>query len=175
MIHYFCPHCKQVQPIRAYFDGTSEVARCQVCGYPLEGEGVVVPPAPQAKLLFIDADPLLRGFFRHFARAHGFQPFIAPDGPAGIALATLERPDLIILEARLPGVDGVEVCRRLRAEPDLQTTPILLVTALEDPTISAQGMKVGATLALTKPLEPQQFLDTIKTALTLRPPPPPAA
>ena len=171
MTTYFCPHCKQVQPIRAYFDGASYVARCQACGYPIDGDGVVAPPIHQAKLLFIDDDPLLLGFFRHFARAHEFQPLIAPDGPAGIALAKCERPDLIILDALMPKMDGFEVCRRMRAEPDLKDIPILIVTVLEDPTISAQGMKVGATLTMTKPLEPPHLLDTIKTLLTLKPHP----
>ena len=175
MIHYFCPHCKQVQPIRESFDGTSQVARCQVCGYAIEEEGVATALAPQAKLLFIDDDHLLLGFFQTIARAHEYQPLLAIDGPSGIALAKREQPDLIIVDAMMAPMDGFEVCRRMRGEPELKDTPILIVTALQDPTISAQGMKVGATLTLTKSLEHQQFFDTIRTLLTLKPPPSTAA
>ena len=168
MTTYFCPQCKQAQPIQEYFDGTGHVARCQACGYPIEEEGVVAPPSYQAKLLFIDDDQLLLGFLREFATAHGFLPLIASDGPAGIGLARRERPDLIILDDMMPAVDGFEVCRRMRAVPELKDTPILILTVLQDPTITARGMKVGATLTMTKPLERQRLLDTITTALTLK-------
>lgn len=171
VIHYYCPHCKQVQPIREYFDGTSQIARCQVCENPVEADGVEPPLVRQAKLLLIDDDQLLLGFFRTIARAHEYQPLVAPDGPSGIAMAKLERPDLIIVDAKMGPMDGFEVCRRLRGEAELKDTPILIVTALQDPTLSAQGMKVGATLTLTKSMEHQQFFDTIKTLLTLKSPP----
>jgi len=177
MTTFFCPHCNRAEVAHEYFDGTSEVVRCEVCGLPIEKDAGNQPstPAPHLKLLFIDDDQFLLGFLREFATTHGFLPLTAPDGRTGISLAIQERPDLIIIDAMLPAADGFDVCRRMRAEPDLKDTPILIFTALQDPTITAKGMKVGATLTLTKALTPQQFLTTIKTLLTLEPHPPTAS
>ena len=165
-----CPKCQWAQTIQGNPNATGEGMSCLVCGSPLPGGALVAPAmpparAPQAKLLFIDDDKLVLGLFRDFALTHGFLPRIATDAPSGIALAKLERPDLIILDVTSPRVDGLEVCRRLRAEPDLQDLPILLITALEDPTIFAKGVQAGATLTITKILDPHRFLLTIKTLL----------
>ncbi len=164
----FCPQCKQVQGIQEYFDGPNEVIFCLVCGYQLAGDPTAAPPAParHAKLLFIDDDKLILGLFRDFALHHGFVPRVASDGPSGIALAKREQPDLIILDVTLARMEGLEVCRRLRAEPDLQHVPILLITAVEDPTTFAKGLKAGATLTMAKILDPQRFLNTIQQLLS---------
>jgi DNA-binding response OmpR family regulator len=72
-------------------------------------------------------------------------------------------------------VDGFEVCRQMRADPDLQTTPIIIITAMADPKLSVKGFKAGATLATHKPLETQRVFDIITTALALKLKPPTAA
>jgi DNA-binding response OmpR family regulator len=170
------PHCNQAEVAREYFDGTPDVVRCESCGLPTENpDEQPATPALHAKLLFIDDDQMLLGLSRIFAEMHGFQFFSATDGLSGIALAKQERPDLIILDVMMPGIDGFEVCRRMREEPELKDIPILIFTALRDPTITAQGMKAGATLTMTKLLEPPKFLATINTLLTLRSHPPTAS
>jgi putative two-component system response regulator len=101
-------------------------------------------------------------------------PLVASDGAAGLALAKRERPDLILLDVMMPHVDSFEVCRQMRADPDLQTTPII-ITAMADPKLSVKGFKAGATLAMHKPLETQRVFDIITTALALKLKPPTAA
>ena len=166
MTTFFCPHCKRAQVVGEHFDGTNDVVHCIICGHPIEKATGKQPSARQAKLLFIDDNELILGLLRSFALAHGFLPRLATDAPAGIALAKRERPDLIILDVTSPRVFGLEVCRRLRAEPDLQHVPILLITALEDPTIFAKGLEAGATLTVAKILTPHRFLLTIKMLLS---------
>jgi len=174
MATYLCPHCESNQETFEYFEGTRLVVRCKVCGFPVEEDVVEKDHVTfqRTKLLFIDDDELLLGFFSNFATVHEFQPLIATDGPSGIALAKRERPDLILLDVMMPSVDGFEVCRRMRADPALKDTPIIILTAMEDPKLSVKGFKVGATLALRKPFEAKRMLDTIKTALALKPKPP---
>ena len=174
---YFCPHCNANQQTFEHIEGAHLVVRCQICGYPVE-EGVVEKDRVafrRTKLLFVDDDKLLLGFFSDFALAHDFEPLIASDGPSGIEMAKRERPDLIVLDVVMPTMDGYEVCRQMRADPDLKDTPIIIVTAMSDPKLSVKGFKAGATLATPKTLDSKRFLDTIKTALALKPKPPTAS
>jgi DNA-binding response OmpR family regulator len=174
MTTYHCPHCKSNQETFEYFEGAHLVVRCQVCGYPVE-EGVVDQGSvafERTKLLFIDDDQLLLTFFADFAAAHDFQPLIAPDGVSGMALAKRQRPDLILLDVMMPTMDGYEVCRQMRGDPDLKDIPIIIITAMKDPKLSVKGFKAGATLAMEKTTDSRRFLDTIKTALALKPKPP---
>jgi CheY-like chemotaxis protein len=72
----------------------------------------------------------------------------------------------------MPGMDGYEVCRRMRADPDLKETPIIIITAMTDPKLNVKGFQAGANLAIKKPFESKKLLDTIKTALALKIKPP---
>ncbi len=174
MAIYLCSHCGSNQETFEYFEGANLIVRCKACGYPVEEDAVEKDHVAfeRTKVLFIDDDQLLLGFFSDFATVHDFQPLIAMDGPSGIALAKRERPDLILLDVMMPAVDGFEVCRQMRAEPTLKDIPIIIITAMEDPKLSVKGFKAGATLALRKPFEAKRMLDTIKTALALKPKPP---
>jgi CheY-like chemotaxis protein/DNA-directed RNA polymerase subunit RPC12/RpoP len=174
---YFCAHCQANEETFEHVEGAHLIVRCQKCGYPVE-EGVVDKghvAFQRTKVLFIDDDQLLLGFFSDFAKAHDLHPLVASDGAAGLALAKRERPDLILLDVMMPHVDGFEVCRQMRADPDLQTTPIIIITAMADPKLSVKGFKAGATLAMHKPLETQRVFDIITTALALKLKPPTAA
>jgi len=171
---YYCPHCNAHQETFEYFEGDRLVVRCQVCGFPVE-EGVIDQAHlafQPATLLFIADDPLLRTFFTDFARAHGFQSLMASDGASGMALAKQERPDLILLDVRMPTKDRYDVCRQMRADPAFKKVPIIILTAMTDPTHSVDGFKAGATLAIEKTTDARRFLDTIMVALALNPTPP---
>jgi CheY-like chemotaxis protein len=174
---YYCPQCQTNEETFEHVEGAHLIVRCQKCGYPVE-EGVVDKGCvafQRTKVLFIDDDKLLLTFFSDFARAHDLHPLVASDGASGLALAKQERPDLILLDVMMPQVDGFEVCRQMRADPDLQGTPIIIVTAMADPKLSVKGFKAGATLAMYKPWEGQRVLDLITTALALKLKPPTAA
>jgi CheY-like chemotaxis protein len=90
---------------------------------------------------------------------------VAADGPSGIETAKSERPDLIILDILMPNMSGLEVCRRLRNEPGLKETPIILLTALQGPDLGVKGRQAGATSTIRKPFGPEHILNAIERIL----------
>jgi DNA-binding response OmpR family regulator len=167
---YFCPHCGSNQPSYEYWEQGDLKARCLTCGYPIDEAaiGTANPPSTRNTVLCIDDDKLLLGLFTHLLEDSEFEALVASDGPSGIALAQRERPTIILLDVMMPGMDGFEVCRRMRADPVLRETPIIIVTAMVDPKLNVKGFQAGATLAMPKPFEPQKLLNTIRTALALK-------
>lgn len=85
----------------------------------------------------------------------------ASDGFAALALATEVRPALFLLDVNMPGCDGVEVCRRLRADEAFRTTPIVMLTAAVRPEDVRRGLDAGATEYLTKPFSPVRLLTLV--------------
>jgi DNA-binding response OmpR family regulator/DNA-directed RNA polymerase subunit RPC12/RpoP len=167
---YFCSHCNENRETFEYYEGSHLKVRCQVCGYPVEEEVVRKEGVSfgRPKILCIDDDQLLLGLFVNALESYDFQAITATDGPSGIEKAKKERPDLILLDVMMPGMDGYEVCRRMRADPDLKETPIIIITAMTDPKLNVKGFQAGANLATKKPFDPKKLVDTIKTALALK-------
>jgi CheY-like chemotaxis protein len=83
-------------------------------------------------------------------------------------LATQHRPDLILVDVMMPGMSGFEVCQRLRSDPNLKRTPIIIMTAMMDPTLKSKGSGAGANLSIPKPFNPNQIVALIKKALELK-------
>jgi DNA-binding response OmpR family regulator len=95
-------------------------------------------------------------------RAEGFAVEVAHDGPAGIALCERLLPDLVILDLLLPGIDGLEVCRRIqRSRP----VPVLMLTALDAETDMLVGLGVGADDYMTKPFSPRELVARVRALL----------
>jgi DNA-binding response OmpR family regulator len=82
-------------------------------------------------------------------------------------MAKKEHPDLILLDVMMPETDGFEICRRLRADPGLTHTPIIILTAMPDPRVNIRGLEAGATMSIRKPFNLDRLIATIKTALAL--------
>ncbi len=163
----FCSYCFSNQPAVEHTEGGQRKFRCTTCGSPVEvahpvRETVAVPPP---KILCIDDDRLLLGLFSEALAAHGFQALTATNGPSGIETARKERPDLIFVDVMMPRMSGFEVCRQLRTDAKLRETPIILLTAAEDPNLEPKGKQVGATLSLHKPFGPGELLTTIRQIL----------
>jgi DNA-binding response OmpR family regulator/DNA-directed RNA polymerase subunit RPC12/RpoP len=175
-VTYFCSHCNTNQATFEYLDGNHLMVRCQVCGYPVEegvaGEEEVVFARP--KILCIDDDQLLLSLLSTVLKDNDFQALTAQDGPSGIEIAKRERPALILLDVMMPGMDGFEACRRMRTDPALKDTPIIIVTAMTDPKLNVKGFQAGATLATEKPYDTAKLINTIKTALAIKAKPPSA-
>ena len=110
-------------------------------------------------VLWIDDDRLVLGACAPVLERHGYRLLVATDGAAGIATATQERPDVILLDVMMPTMTGFDVCRELRADPTFQDTPIILLTALEDAGVGTMGKKAGATTTLRKPFDPEDIAD----------------
>lgn len=117
---------------------------------------------PPLRVLYIDDDPALgRLVQRHLGRA-GHAVVLAPDGDAGLALARAERFDAVVLDHYMPGRDGLEVLRDLRALPD--GAPVVFVTAAEEPRIAVTALKHGAADYVIKDVA-GAFLDLLASAL----------
>jgi CheY-like chemotaxis protein len=122
------------------------------------------PPHP-ATVLCIDDDRLVLGVCTSALEARGHRVVMATHGQAGLAAAAQERPDLILLDILMPGMDGLEVCRRLRADPEHRDTPIILLTASTDASLAEQGAAAGATLVMRKPFGTDAIVETTERLL----------
>src|SRR5262249_41365468 len=88
---------------------------------------------------------------------------VAADGVTALALASEVLPDLVLLDINMPGWDGIEVCRRLRADARFESTPIVMLTAAARPEDIRRGRAAGATEYLTKPFSPVRLLTLVDT------------
>ncbi|MBA3290100.1 MAG: response regulator transcription factor [Actinobacteria bacterium] len=95
-------------------------------------------------------------------RGEGYEVATAADGPTGVALVDEVGPDLVILDVMLPGMDGLEVCRRIQSE---RPVPVLMLTALDTETDLLVGLGVGADDYMTKPFSPREMVARVKALL----------
>jgi diguanylate cyclase (GGDEF)-like protein len=103
--------------------------------------------------LVVDDDLATRTRARFELSAAGFRVREAGDGVEALGVVAEERPDFVILDVQMPGIDGFETCRRLRAQPDCNDLPILMVTSSEDVSAVEQAFEAGATDFATKPIQ----------------------
>ena len=116
-------------------------------------------------ILWIDDDRLLLSVCGETFERYGYRVLAVSDGPAGIMVAMREQPDLILLDVMMVGMNGLEVCERLRAEPTLADTPIVLLTVLEDPGVRDRGREVGATAVWPKVFGSEELLAKVTQLL----------
>jgi DNA-binding response OmpR family regulator len=114
------------------------------------------------KILLVDDEPTLVATVKYNLEREGYQVVTAGDGESGLSLARTERPDLVILDLMLPGLDGFEVCRILRRE---MTAPILMLTAKTDEVDKVVGLELGADDYVTKPFSMRELLARVRALL----------
>ena len=118
------------------------------------------------QLLMIEDDARLARMVADYLGQSGFGVSQAADGQHGLAAVLAGAPDLVILDLMLPDMDGLEVCRRIRALPGaLARTPVLMLTAKGDPMDRIIGLEIGADDYLPKPFEPRELLARIRAVL----------
>jgi two-component system, OmpR family, phosphate regulon response regulator OmpR len=118
------------------------------------------------QLLMIEDDARLATMVGEYLRGNGFAFEHAMDGPTGLQALSTAPPDLVILDLMMPGIDGLEVCRRLRALPgDVARIPVLMLTGKGDAMDRIIGLELGADDYLTKPFEPRELLARIRAIL----------
>ncbi|WP_305787019.1 response regulator transcription factor [Symbioplanes lichenis] len=114
-------------------------------------------------VLVVDDDPTVSDVVRRYLEQAGCRVRLAADGAAALTAAAAERPDLVVLDLMMPGIDGLEVCRRLRRrDPDL---PVVMLTALGEEADRVLGLEVGADDYVTKPFSPRELVLRIRSVL----------
>jgi len=114
------------------------------------------------KILIVEDEETMVTSLRALLSREGYQVIAARDGPDGVDAANTSRPDLILLDLALPGLDGLEVCRRVRA---FSTAPIIMLTARAGEGDKVTGLEVGADDYVPKPFSPRELIARVKAQL----------
>ncbi|MBN1643734.1 MAG: response regulator [Dehalococcoidales bacterium] len=117
------------------------------------------------KILAIEDDPSFSRYLGYMLTKEGYEVITAGNGLAGLRKAREENPDLVILDVMLPGLDGFEVCHRLRDDPKTAKLPVLMLSAKGQDADKTTGLRVGANEFLSKPIEREVLLSKIKEYL----------
>ncbi len=115
-----------------------------------------------ARILVVDDDTAISEMIGIVLKAEGFEPQFAGDGAEAIELFRVMRPDLVLLDLMLPGIDGIQVCAAIRAESGV---PIIMLTAKGETTDVVKGLESGADDYVVKPFNPKELVARIKTRL----------
>ena len=118
-------------------------------------------------ILIVDDAPSALETLLSVLDGQGYQLATAQNGSEALQRATQIKPDMVLLDVMMPGMDGFEVCRRLRATPELAEVPIILLTALDDHDSLLKGLEAGADDFLTKPIDRRELLTRVRTITRL--------
>jgi two-component system alkaline phosphatase synthesis response regulator PhoP len=113
-------------------------------------------------VLVVDDEARIVKLARDYLEQAGFRVFSAGDGLTALAMARRERPDLIVLDLKLPGMDGLDVCRALRRESDV---PVIMLTARVEEADRLIGLELGADDYITKPFSPRELVARVRSVL----------
>src|SRR4030095_4340870 len=122
----------------------------------------------QGTILIVDDTPTNLAILVDYLAERGFDISVAMDGLSAIEQISDTHPDLILLDVRMPGIDGFETCRRLKAQKDTSHLPVIFMTALSDTEDKVKGFEGGAVDYVTKPIQQEEVLARFTTHLTLR-------
>lgn len=117
------------------------------------------------KVLIIDDEEHIVELIRYNLQASGYVTFEAYNGIEGLKLAKQELPDLVLLDLMLPGIDGLEVCKRLRSDEKLKNIPIIMLTAKSEEIDKILGLELGADDYITKPFSVRELNARVKALL----------
>ena len=119
-----------------------------------------------AKILVVDDELHVRGVLSEFLTEEGYEVIVATNGEEAIELAETESPQVILLDIKMPGIDGIEVCNTLKARERTRSIPIIIVTSYADRDVEAY--LEGADDFVTKPFHPTEVSLRVKAALRIR-------
>jgi DNA-binding response OmpR family regulator len=121
------------------------------------------------KILIVDDDPDITGAFTHILQSADYDVISAATGQECLQIARAERPDLILLDVRLPDINGLEVCRRIKSDPELARIAVINVTGMRtSKDDEVEGIEAGADAYLTKPVHLRTLLAHVQTLLRAR-------
>jgi two-component system, OmpR family, alkaline phosphatase synthesis response regulator PhoP len=116
-------------------------------------------------ILVVDDEQSILELVRYNLARQGYRVLVAETGESALSLGNENLPDLIVLDLMLPGMDGLDVCRHLKADPQTQHIPVILLTARGQEEDIATGMEMGADDYITKPFSPKVLISRIRAAL----------
>jgi PAS domain S-box-containing protein len=124
--------------------------------------------APHNKILVVDDTTANLQLLTDLLSAHGYKVYPASDGELALEFVRATLPDLILLDIRMPGMDGFEVCRRLKAQERTRAVPLIFISILEDEGEKVRGFQAGAVDYITKPFQAEEVLARVRIHLDLR-------
>jgi DNA-binding response OmpR family regulator len=125
------------------------------------------PPQEAPVVVVVEDDPNIADLVDLYLREAGFRPLLAPTGERGLELVDQHRPALAVLDVGLPGIDGFDVCRRIRAasSPTVATLPVLFLTARDGELDRVLGLELGADDYVVKPFSPRELVARVRAIL----------
>ena len=121
--------------------------------------------ATRETVLVIEDEADILEVLQYNLAREGYRVLTSRDGEHGLALVRRENPDLVLLDLMLPGLDGIEVCRRLQQDPTTATIPVVMVTAKGEEGDVVLGLQIGADDYVTKPFSPKELIARVKAVL----------
>ncbi len=118
------------------------------------------------RILVADDDPSILRLLQLNFELEGYEVSTASDGEEALAKARASSPDVVVLDVMMPGMDGWEVCRRLKEDETMRDVPVILLTALGQEQERRHGMSVGASEYVMKPFDPDQLVQMVKGTLS---------
>ncbi len=131
-------------------------------------ESLNTPDSQHQTILIVDDNPANLGVIVDYLESFGFKVLVARRGETGIEKAQFAHPDLILLDVMMPGINGFETCRRLKAIETTKAIPVIIMTALTDTEHKIEGFQAGALDYITKPFQREEVLARVQTHLNLR-------
>ncbi len=124
--------------------------------------------AQKPKILVVDDTPLNIGVLFDLLDNHQYEVFIAQNGESALQISQIEKPNLILMDVMMPGLDGFETCKRLKNQESTRDIPLIFITALTDIRDKVYGFNIGAVDYITKPFQREEVLVRIRTHLMLQ-------
>src|SRR6188768_3868537 len=124
------------------------------------------PPAEDAdRILLVDDDATNLDVLRHTLDGRGYRLFVTRNGESAIDVARRVHPLLILLDVVMPGIDGYETCRRLKADPETREAAVIFLSSLDDTKDKVRGLEVGAVDFVSKPFQKDEVIARVDRAL----------
>jgi CheY-like chemotaxis protein len=122
-------------------------------------------PGSQKTILIVDDQPFFVTLQQNLLKQQGYRVLAATNGAEGLARAKQYKPDLILLDIEMPGMDGFAVCEKLKQDEELEQIPVIILTATQDIKLNEKAFRVGAEVIVLKSVAGERLLNMLRIAL----------